>query len=100
MSRKKSIEDELKDAVAGLRAHVSVALSTENAADICRRNGWIEGDVLEGDEGYGPTQIRITAIGEETVLARGISHKGKPMREPEQCWGLSGRKWKKVTAFR
>ena len=28
-------------------------------------NGWRVGDVLEGDEGHGPSRILITTIGEE-----------------------------------
>lgn len=33
-------------------------------------NGWGVGDILEGDEGYGPARIIITAIGEERFLCR------------------------------
>jgi len=31
-------------------------------------NGWGIGDILEGDEGYGPDRIIITAIGVERFL--------------------------------
>ena len=31
-------------------------------------NGWGVGDILEGDEGYGPDRIKITAIGEDKFL--------------------------------
>jgi len=33
-------------------------------------NGWGVGDILEGDEGYGPARIMITAVGEERFLCR------------------------------
>jgi hypothetical protein len=33
-------------------------------------NGWKVGDILEGDEGYGPSRILITAIGDEKFLCR------------------------------
>ena len=33
-------------------------------------NGWGVGDVLEGDEGYGPDRILITAIGYDKFLCR------------------------------
>lgn len=59
-------------------------------AAIARRRGWGVGTELEGDEGWGVTQIRITALGEQAILAR---------REPgpellwalnARCWGLAG----------
>ena len=40
------------------------------AADICRANGWTVGDVLEGTDEVSTDRIRITAIGEQNVLAR------------------------------
>lgn len=67
-----------------------------NSAQICRDNGWEVGDVLEGDEGYGPTRIRLTAIGESDILARALSHKGKPLGHSEAPWTLSCRDWKRV----
>ena len=33
-------------------------------------NGWGVGDILEGDEGYGPSRILITAMGEELFICR------------------------------
>jgi len=49
-----------------------------SSAEKCRRNGWKVGTRIVGDEGYGPTVIEITAIGEEAVLAKCISHNGEP----------------------
>jgi hypothetical protein len=66
-------------------------------ADSCRENGWTVGTVLEGDEGYGPTRIEITAIGEEKLLAKCISHDGKPTpTHGEASWVLDCRDWKPV----
>ena len=68
-----------------------------NAAETCRRNGWQVGDVLEGDEGHGPTRIRITAIGKEVILARPIMQSGRPIEDGyEWPWTLAYRDWKKV----
>lgn len=61
-----------------------------------RANGWKVGDYLEGDEGYGPTVIRITAIGEDRILARAVMHNGGPVWNIENTWTLSCRDWKKV----
>lgn len=68
--------------------------SRESSAEKCRRNGWVAGTRLVGDEGYGPTVIEITAVGEEGILAKQISHNGKPLEEREGCWTLSERDWK------
>lgn len=63
-----------------------------SSADKCRRNGWQVGDILEGDEGYGPDRIRITAIGERCVIARKVfPHEGY-----ETLWNLDWRDWEKV----
>ena len=68
------------------------------AADTCRLNGWQVGDSLEGDEGHGPTRIRITAIGEDFILARAIMQSGVPIQDSyESTWTLAYRDWKKVT---
>jgi hypothetical protein len=61
-------------------------------ADICRENGWTVGTILEGDEGYGPDQIQITAIGETKILAKRI----RPRECSETSWTLALRNWKKV----
>lgn len=66
------------------------------AAVICRERGWTAGTCLEGDEGYGPTVIRITAVGERNILARGLTDKGKPVKWWEGSWGLDCRDWHEV----
>ena len=63
-----------------------------NDAALCRKNEWIVGDILEGDEGFGPERMLITAIGESALL--GISLKSK--RSHEGSWALAFRNWKKV----
>lgn len=68
----------------------------ESDADECRRKGWKRGTRLVGDEGYGPTVIQITAVGDEEILAREISHNGVPVDGSEWSWTLDCRKWKKV----
>lgn len=67
-----------------------------SSADLCRANGWGPGTRISGDEGYGPTVIEITAIGYEGILARCISHKGKPRPCRERSWMLQYRDWKEV----
>ena len=63
-------------------------------AEICRENGWKAGTMLVGDEGIGPTVIEITAVGEERVLAKIISHNGKPSNIGEGSWALWCRDWR------
>ena len=76
---------------------VTIRKSTDlSDADKCRRNGWIVGTRLVGDEGYGPTVIELTAIGETHILAKRISHNGKPEDGYEGNWTLDCRDWKKV----
>ena len=64
-------------------------------ADTCHANGWTVGTRLVGDEGYGPTVIRITAIGVESVLAVTESHNGEP-RDYESSWTFKYRDWQVV----
>jgi hypothetical protein len=42
------------------------------------------------------TVITLTAIGEQNVLARQISHAGKPYAGRESSWTLAYRDWRKV----
>ena len=70
--------------------------SGRSDAAICRDNGWVVGDVLEGDEGYGPSRIVLTGIGERGILARQISHNGEETRGTEHSWTLQCRDWSKV----
>lgn len=75
---------------AGYRVSITSGGITD--AERCRQNGWEVGTVLEGDEGYGPDRIIITAIGERAVLARHLSPGGY-----ESQWGLHARDWKAVS---
>jgi len=60
-------------------------------------NGWGIGDILEGDEGYGPSRILITAIGDEKFLCKwDYGSKGTYDKESGSTT-LSMREWKKVT---
>lgn len=53
-------------------------------AETCRLNGWNVGTVLVGDEGYGPEKIKITAIGEESTVAKRIeNHRGEQIEVGE-----------------
>ena len=71
--------------------------SRATAAETCRQNGWQVGDVLEGDEGHGPTRIRITAIGERGILAIPIMQSGYLVEDSyEGPWALAYRDWRKV----
>lgn len=63
-------------------------------ATCCRKNGWTTGDILEGDEGFGPERIVITAIGQASILARLIDRDGN--LHDESLWTLRYRQWRKV----
>jgi hypothetical protein len=68
-------------------------------AGICRRRGWRAGTRIVGDEGYGPSVIRITAVGERRILAVTESRNGKPTNDPfEASWVLDCRDWTEVPA--
>lgn len=65
--------------------------------ELCRANGWTVGTRLVGDEGYGPTVIRLTYISDQNVLAVKESHKGIPdKRGEESTWTLQCRDWKEL----
>jgi hypothetical protein len=66
-------------------------------ADTCALNGWEVGTRLVGDEGFGPTVIKITAIGEEKIMARRISHNGAAVHAQEGMWTLTCREWAEVS---
>ncbi len=70
----------------------------DSSAEECRQRGIKVGDRLVGDEGYGPTIIEISAIGEKSILAKAVSHNGEPIDRDESCWTLSCRDWEKVPA--
>lgn len=68
-----------------------------SSAETCRTNGWGPGTYLAGDEGYGVTVILVTAVGEQAILARAISHRGEPYGfRHEHSWTLACRDWAKV----
>jgi hypothetical protein len=71
--------------------------SKYSSAEMCRKNGWGCGTLLIGDEGYGPTVIKITGIGEDEILAKTISRNGKAIEEPELNWTLDCRDWREVS---
>lgn len=66
----------------------------KNQADTLRFNGWGVGDILEGDDGHGPRQIRITAIGEENFLCRWLYETG--WSDETGSTTLHCREWKKI----
>jgi hypothetical protein len=60
--------------------------------------GWDRGTRIVGDEGYGPTIIEITAVGDRCILAKTISHNGEVPHYAgyEATWSLEFRDWRKV----
>lgn len=59
-------------------------------------NGWGVGDILEGDEGYGPQRILITAIGEERFLCKWDRRANGEYDEESGSTTLRFREWRKV----
>lgn len=70
--------------------------STLTEVELCRERGWGVGTMLVGDEGYGPTVIRITALGESKMLACGVSHNGEAVDRGEGTWVLWCRDWREA----
>jgi hypothetical protein len=68
----------------------------QSDAEEFRQRGFQVGDKLVGDEGYGPTVIQLTAIGERKLLAKEVSHNGVAVEGTETSWTLSERDWQKV----
>ena len=77
-------------------------MTNKTSAQICKENGWKVGDLLKGTEdwGYGETStsvILITAIGEDSILARKILRsRGSRLvhvSEDELRWCLCHRQW-------
>lgn len=64
-------------------------------AAICRERGWGPGTRLAGDEGYGVTVIQVTAVGEQMILAKTLTHRGEvpPWAGQENSWTLACRDW-------
>ena len=61
-------------------------------------NGWTTGDILEGDEGYGPHLIKITTVGQELFLCRWNYQKGNGWERESGNTTLSCREWRKVSS--
>jgi len=59
-------------------------------------NDWGVGDILEGDEGYGPDKILITAVGEETFLCRWADRESGMFGAENGQTTLVCRDWRKV----
>lgn len=68
-------------------------------AEICRRNGWKPGTLLSGTDKQGTSVICLTAIGEDTILAKKITQDGKPVNpivNRECFWDLHLRDWRRL----
>jgi hypothetical protein len=98
MNPPRKVPASVRAALQDLRSMgVTFVRNPKSSAEICRTNGWVVGDVLEGNEGYGADRIVITAIGEDGVLARKISVKnGEAVNARESAWSLDARPWVKV----
>ena len=59
-------------------------------------NGWTVGDILEGDDGFGPSRIKITAIGEELFLCRWKNMDTPEWENESGNTTLRLREWRKV----
>jgi len=63
-------------------------------ADRCRSNRWTPGTLLVGEDGGVTCAVRLTAVGEATVLARLVAtHDGEKWRREtcgEGMWVLGG----------
>jgi hypothetical protein len=59
-----------------------------SSAEICRRNGWRRGSRIVGVEDQRATTIRITAVGDDYILAIAddSGHEGE--------WNLTCRNWR------
>jgi hypothetical protein len=67
----------------------------------CRAMGWGPGTVLVGDEGYGWDAIRLTAVGEQSVLAVHVAMWRNGAwrfgQGGENNWPLEYRDWRPAT---
>lgn len=63
------------------------------SAHICRVRGWKPGMVLQGTKAEAAFTIRITAIGEDTVLARRLTRDGIPSLGEDRVWNIGARGW-------
>jgi hypothetical protein len=67
------------------------------SAERCSQEGWKVGDVLEGNEGYGPVRVRITQIRETEVLGRCIEQSSIEVATSEQQWSFLHYSWHKIS---
>lgn len=75
-----------------------------SSAEICRQNSWVPGTLLEGpavsDDGQHQVtvQIRITAVGERSILARPYAIGGVVLHNAadEAIYDLHSRDWEAV----
>jgi hypothetical protein len=70
--------------------------SALDAAEICRRNGWRKGTQLVGEEDGVAAILRITAVGEQEILAKFVGGIDG-YHDSEMATDLSCREWRKVT---
>ena len=68
-----------------------------DAAATCLAQGWGVGTLLAGDDGYGETVLRLTAMGESIVVARCVCLQGRRVERPEAAWSLQYRPWREVS---
>lgn len=61
--------------------------------ETCELNGWGVGTRLVGNEGYGPTTIRITYLSSQNLLA---VREGGRYDGYESSWTLACRDWTEV----
>jgi len=69
------------------RGDACTLYSGRPSAALCRVHHWKAGDVLEGDEGYGPERITLTAVGEQSILAKGPGGYESAWTLASRCWG-------------
>lgn len=67
-----------------------------NSAERCYQEGWKVGDVVEGNEGFGPVRVRITSIGETSVMGRCIEQSSVEVSTAEGIWSLLHFSWRKI----
>lgn len=65
-------------------------------ADTLKINGWGPGDILEGDEGYGPEQIKIIVVGHERFIGQWRNRETGDFDPETPNITLTCREWRKV----
>jgi ATP-dependent Clp protease ATP-binding subunit ClpA len=90
------IKEEEKNASVTTWVPVKTKGSQLSDAEICRRNNWTSGTILESIENGNRTVIQITAVGFEAILARELSCKGNLVREKERDCILNTQEWSRI----